>query len=78
MPESACKRISGKREAGENPARSRHCKQGAPDHVLAGKAGQPLVFGDWEGDSARGTVSQETCLLLVQEHSRPRGLGRAV
>ena len=76
VPESD-RRISGKREAGGKPARSRHCKQGAPDYAHVKTAWQPLVFGDWEGNLKCGAASQETCLLLVQEHSRPRGLGRA-
>lgn len=49
VPESD-RRISGKREAGGKPARSRHCKQGAPDYAHVKTAWQPLVFGDWEGN----------------------------
>lgn len=49
VPESD-RRILGKREAGGKPARSRHCKQGAPDYAHVKTAWQPLVFGDWEGN----------------------------
>ena len=48
VPESD-RRISGKREAGGKPARSRHCKQGAPGYAHVKTAWRPLVFGDWEG-----------------------------
>ena len=33
-------RTAGKREAGANPARSRHCKQGADGHDVTGKPGR--------------------------------------
>lgn len=49
VPESD-RRISGKREAGGKPARSRHCKQGAPGYAHVKTAWRPLVFGDWEGN----------------------------
>ena len=42
--------------------------------VLLAPATEALL---WEGGGGRRSFSQETCLLLVQEHSRPRGLGRA-
>src|SRR5438477_12522200 len=45
-----------KREAGGNPARSRHCNRGATRH-------EPLSgFAAREGVGERGSGSQETCL----------------
>ncbi len=55
VPESD-RRISGKREAGGKPARSRHCKQGAPDYAHVKTAWQPLVFGDREGNLMCGEL----------------------
>ena len=49
VPESD-RRISGKREAGGKPARSRNCKPGAPGYAHVKTAWRPLVFGDWEGN----------------------------
>ena len=53
----------GKREAGANPARSRHCDKGVRVRVLCtGHWSIPLR----EGGVGRRSFSQETCLLLVR------------
>ena len=52
-----------KREAGVNPARSRHCDKGVRVRVLCAPATGALLR---EGDAGRRSFSQETCLLLVR------------
>ena len=53
----------GKREAGADPARSRHCDKGVRVRVLCAPATGALLR---EGDAGRRSFSQETCLLLVR------------
>ena len=56
--------MKGKREAGESPARSRHCKRRAVSvHSM-----QPLRISG-RRDAALLSVSQETCRLSVQSVS---------
>lgn len=45
------------REAGENPARARHCKRGALRKNHRGKM-------SWEGVAMLRAVSQETCRIM--------------
>ena len=61
-----------KRETGESPVRSRHCKQGVygPGKGSLTPLGRPGKVGH-----RRGSASQETCRLLVrEEHSKSRGI----
>ncbi|SMF73267.1 hypothetical protein SAMN05661091_0950 [Paenibacillus uliginis N3/975] len=44
-------------EAGEIPARSRHCKQGYSRFTTV------LRQAEWEGEDISEPVSQETCLM---------------
>ncbi len=64
-----------KREAGENPARTRHCNEGANvrEPVRAG-SGKPLgkVFPGKAGRE-RGTLSQETCPCTADRRQNARG-----
>jgi hypothetical protein len=49
-----------KREAGANPARSRHCEPGTT-------SGIPLFRKEWEGEEVATPGSQETCLCRGAE-----------
>ena len=66
VPESD-RRISGKREAGGKPARSRHCKQKYTAIYVTDPIGKAVVCV---------AVSQETCQTVVRgmRYSRSRGL----
>ena len=62
VPSAALRGGKGKREAGADPARSRHCDKGVRVRVLCAPATGALLR---EGDAGRRSFSQETCLLLV-------------
>ena len=63
VPSAALRGGKGKREAGADPARSRHCDKGVRVRVLCAPATGALLR---EGDAGRRSFSQETCLLLVR------------
>ena len=63
VPSAALRGGKGKREAGADPARSRHCDKGVRVRVLCAPATGALLR---EGDAGRQSFSQETCLLLVR------------
>ena len=63
VPSAALRGGKGKREAGTDPARSRHCDKGVRVRVLCAPATGALLR---EGDAGRRSFSQETCLLLVR------------
>ena len=72
VPSAALRGGKGKREAGTDPARSRHCDKGVRVRVLCAPATGALLR---EGDAGRRSFSQETCLLLVPGLCRPRSRG---
>ena len=63
VPSAALRGGKGKREAGADPARSRHCDKGVRVRVLCAPATGALLR---EGGAGRRSFSQETCLLLVR------------
>ena len=63
VPSAALRGGKGKRKAGADPARSRHCDKGVRVRVLCAPATGALLR---EGDAGRRSFSQETCLLLVR------------
>ena len=63
VPSAALRGGKGKREAGADPARSRHCDKGVRVRVLCAPATGALFR---EGGAGRRSFSQETCLLLVR------------
>ena len=63
VPSAALRGGKGKREAGADPVRSRHCDKGVRVRVLCAPATGALLR---EGGAGRRSFSQETCLLLVR------------
>lgn len=65
--------IKGKRETGENPVRSRHCKQKTYTIKLYALATE-TCFG--KADMRKKSVSQETCRLWYRNNFGSRGIDR--
>jgi len=60
--------IRAKREAGEEPARSRHCVWAAEVH---GRNAVHWFSEDWEGELEHLPMSQETCMRQFLSGGEP-------